>query len=91
MIILKVTKNEGFILSIEDTKNHKDGGGGSNWPPSRFRVKEPSVLSTFVMLNTILDDKKGEGCRQIFTRVRGVDKTRKSPTMKHQSLIHKTV
>ena len=30
MIILKVTKNQGFTLSLEDTfsKNHRGGGGG---------------------------------------------------------------
>ena len=36
MIILKVTKNQGFTLSLEDTffkKPHGVGGGGSIWPP----------------------------------------------------------
>ena len=39
MIILKVTKNQGFTLSVEDTFFEKPQGG-SNWPPppSRFRV-----------------------------------------------------
>ena len=41
-IILKVTKNQGFTLSLEDIF-FKNPQGGSNWhlpPPSRFRVKE---------------------------------------------------
>ena len=41
MIIIKVTKNEGFTLSLEDTVFEKPQGG-SNWPPpptpSRFRA-----------------------------------------------------
>ena len=45
MIILKVTKNQGFVLSLEDTFFEKpQGAGGSNWPhpiPSRFRVESP--------------------------------------------------
>ena len=41
MIILKVTKNQGFNLSLEDTI-FKKPQGGSNWTlPSRFRVKLP--------------------------------------------------
>ena len=36
--------------------------------------KELSVSSTFVMLSSILDDIKGERCRQGSTRMRGVDK-----------------
>ena len=39
-IILKVTKNQGFNVSLEDTFFEKPQGGGSDWPPpSRFRVK----------------------------------------------------
>ena len=39
MIMLKVTKNQGFSLSLEDTFFEKPQGG-SNWPrPSRSRVK----------------------------------------------------
>ena len=38
MIILKVAKNQGFILSLEDTLFEKPQGD-SNWPPTRFRVK----------------------------------------------------
>ena len=32
-IILKVTKNQGFTLTLEDTFSEKPQGGGSNWPP----------------------------------------------------------
>ena len=32
MIILKVTKNQGFTFSLEDTVFEKPQGG-SNWPP----------------------------------------------------------
>ena len=39
MIMLKVTKNQGFSLSLEDTFFEKPQGG-SNWPrPNRSRVK----------------------------------------------------
>ena len=44
-IILKVTKNQGFSLCLEDTIFEKpQGGGGSIWPPphSRFSVKQSS-------------------------------------------------
>ena len=42
MMILKVTKSQGFILSLEDTflENHKEGEGGKfdhSSPPSRLR------------------------------------------------------
>ena len=51
-IVLKVTKNQGFTLSLEDTFFEKPQGGGSNWPPS------PAVLglnSQFaVVLNGII-------------------------------------
>ena len=33
MIILKVTKNQGFTLCLEDTVLEKPQGGRSNWPP----------------------------------------------------------
>ena len=34
IIILKVTKNQGFTLSLEDTFFKKSqGAGGLNWPP----------------------------------------------------------
>ena len=39
MIILKVTKNQGFTLSLEDTLFEKPQGGVSNRPPS-----PPAVL-----------------------------------------------
>ena len=42
MLILKVTKNQGSTLTLEDTIFVKPQGG-SNWPPpppSRFRVKD---------------------------------------------------
>ena len=39
-IILKVTKKQGFTLSLEDTFFEKPQGGGQiDTPPSRFRVK----------------------------------------------------
>ena len=40
LIILKVTKNQGFTLSAEDTffEKAQRGGGGVN--PTVFRVKE---------------------------------------------------
>ena len=34
MVIWKVTKNQGFTLSLEDVFFEKPLGGGSNWPPS---------------------------------------------------------
>ena len=38
-IILKVAKNQGFTLSLEDTTFEKpQGGGGEIDPASRFRV-----------------------------------------------------
>ena len=44
MIILKVTENQGFTLSLEDTFFEKpQGGGGGQFdlpPASRFRVKK---------------------------------------------------
>lgn len=36
--------------------------------------KEPSVSSTFVMLNSISDNAKGDWCRQSLARAKGVDK-----------------
>ena len=45
MIILKVTKNQGFTFSLDDTFFEKPKGGaggrGVNLTPSRFRVKQP--------------------------------------------------
>ena len=39
MIILKVTKDQGFTFSLEDTFFEKlQGGGGQIDAPSRFRV-----------------------------------------------------
>ena len=40
MIILKVTKNQGFTFSLDDTFFEKPKGG-VNLTPSRFRVKQP--------------------------------------------------
>ena len=39
-IILKVTKDQGFTLSVEDTffEKPQGGGGGKIYPPSCFRV-----------------------------------------------------
>ena len=45
IIILKVTREQSFTLSLKifSETNHR---GESNWPPSRFRVKENHFLST---------------------------------------------
>ena len=44
MIILKVTKNQSFNLSLEDTlfeiPQEDGGGGGGKLPPKRFRAKK---------------------------------------------------
>ena len=40
MTILKVTKNQGFILFSEDTLFKKQQGWDQIDPPSRFRVKD---------------------------------------------------
>ena len=46
MMILEVTKNRGFTLSLEDTFFEKSQGGGVKLTPlSRFRVKELSHVS----------------------------------------------
>ena len=34
LIILKVTKKQGFTLFLEDTSFEKPQKGGSNWPPA---------------------------------------------------------
>ena len=39
-MILKVTKNQGFTLSVEDTFFEKPQGWCQIDPPSRFRVKK---------------------------------------------------
>ena len=56
MIILKVIKNQGFILSLEETFFKKPQGGGMGWiwrpPPSR-----PAVLRLnyfFILLYLLL-------------------------------------
>ena len=46
-IILKVTKNQGFTLSLEDTFFEKPQRGFKLTPPRRFRVNESSKLTTF--------------------------------------------
>ena len=43
MIILKITKDHGFTLSLEDTFSEKPQGGQID-PASRFRVKESCNL-----------------------------------------------
>ena len=49
MTILKVTKNQGFTLSLEDTFLEKpQGGGGWNWPSLPF--KEFTKLNKFVIV-----------------------------------------
>ena len=39
-MILKVTKNQGFALSIENTVLEKPHRGGQIGPPSLFQVKK---------------------------------------------------
>ena len=39
MIILKVTKNQGFTLPLEDIFFEKPQGGGKIEPSSCFRIK----------------------------------------------------
>ena len=56
IITLKVTKNQGFTLSLENKfwkKNTGWGGGASDWPP-RFLVFFMNIASnvTYVLLNT---------------------------------------
>ena len=43
-IILKVTKSQGFTLSLEDTFFKKPQEGVKLTPPSRFRVKNSSQI-----------------------------------------------
>ena len=40
IIILKITKEQVFTLSLEDIFLEKPQGGSSDWPPSLFRVKQ---------------------------------------------------
>ena len=44
MIILKVTKNQGFTLSLESAflEKPQGKGEGSSWPPSLLKVKDLS-------------------------------------------------
>ena len=51
-IILKLTKNQGFTLSLED-KFFEKPQGGSNWPPSRFRVKRGEHIPCGYSMSTI--------------------------------------
>ena len=43
MITLKVTRNQGFTPSLEDTFFEKPHGRGSIWPPKHFRVKGSTI------------------------------------------------
>ena len=43
MIILKVTKYQGFILSLEDTFLEKPQGGGSIWVKTVRHEKDENV------------------------------------------------
>ena len=45
--------------------------------------KEPSISSTFVMLNSISDDAKREWWKQSRARVRGVDKYKGNGVFKY--------
>ena len=44
-MILKVTKNQGYTLSLEDTFFEKPQGGGQIDPSSRFRVQASNAAS----------------------------------------------
>ena len=57
MIILKVTKNQGFTLSLEDTLFKKPQGGGSNWP-------HPVVLALKITLFSFISIYWGFACCQ---------------------------
>ena len=50
MIILKVTKNQGFTLRLEDTFLEKPQGSQFD-PLSRFRVKKMKLAKLFVSRN----------------------------------------
>ena len=49
-ILLKVSKNQGFTISLEDAFFEKPQGGRSNWPPppSCFRVNKKINTEVFV-------------------------------------------
>ena len=46
-IVLKVTKKQGFTLSVEDTFFEKPHGWGQIDPPSRFRVNDTYNILKF--------------------------------------------
>ena len=55
MIILKVTKNQGFTLSLEDTvfeksEGEEGWGGAGNVPSSFLRVKHFTDTSSYIFL-----------------------------------------
>ena len=53
MISLKVTKEQRFTLSLEDTVFKKPQGVQGGRPPSRFRVKVELFESHFDLLKAI--------------------------------------
>ena len=50
MIISKVTKNQGFTLSLEDRFFEKPQGVSNGPPPSRFSVKDFVTNTIYVCL-----------------------------------------
>ena len=70
LILLKVTKNQAFTLSLEDKFFEKPQGGSSNWPsPSRFRVKD-QIWNLYLTLSWMDIQKKyfwGHKCFGTYT------------------------
>ena len=68
ILILKVTKKQGFTLSLEDTLLEKPQAGGSNWPPSLFKIKLLTIwllrISSVRKLELLLNEWKV--CNKIY-------------------------
>ena len=72
MIILKVTKNQGFTLSLEDTFFEKPQGGGQFDPPAVLGLKIKTAKTPSLRkrtINVFLDILSVQGHR--FVSVRG--------------------
>ena len=54
MIILKVTKKQGFTLSLEDTFFEKPQGRGQTDSPNRFRLKRFFSIYLFSAFSLLL-------------------------------------
>ena len=71
MIILKVTKKQGFILSLEDTFFEKPQGGGGQIDsphPSRFRVNKELVKQLFKPMDA-QELQEPEKCQQFWLNI----------------------